>query len=152
MGMSGDKLFSLSPSTQEILTTLDDAEQLFWADLALVARRGKVSRARDATVSLAMIRALQSSLGKASKAGPVLTAGLLGQSCPTILHIVTENSPHRRLYCDYAAPRITRGYPAEIPRLSGIRRFTVATDYAQWFDLTPTQNAHASSIGHDGLR
>ena len=29
MGMSGDKLFSLSPSTQEILTILDNAENLF---------------------------------------------------------------------------------------------------------------------------
>jgi separase len=89
MGMSGDKLFSLSPSTQEILTTLDNAEKLFWSDLALVARRGKVSRVRDAAIALAMIRALQSSLGKASKAGPVLTAGLLGKHTRVLL-IVTQ--------------------------------------------------------------
>lgn len=78
MGVSGDKLNRLSPSIQDILATLDSAESLFWADLALVARRGNVSRVRDAAVSLAMIRALQSSLGRAGKAGPVLTAALLG--------------------------------------------------------------------------
>lgn len=80
MGMSGDKLLSLSPSTQDILTALDSAERLFWADLALIARRGNVSDVRDAAVSLALIRALQTSLGKAGKEGPVLTARLLG-SC-----------------------------------------------------------------------
>jgi len=79
MGMSGDKLFSLSPSTQEILTILDNAEKLFWADLADVARRGNVSRVRDATISLAVIRALQSSLGRTGMAAPVLMASLLGE-------------------------------------------------------------------------
>lgn len=78
MGMSGDKLFSLSPSTQEILIALDNAENLFWADLALVARRGHVSRVRDATVSLAIIKALQSSLGKAGGTSPALSTCLLG--------------------------------------------------------------------------
>ena len=89
MGMSGDKLFSLSPSTQEILTILDNAEKLFWADLAIVARRGKVSRVRDATVSLAMIRALQSSLGRATKMAPVLTAGLLSEYFVKVLCVRT---------------------------------------------------------------
>lgn len=79
MGMSSDKIFSLSPSAQDILATLVGAERLFWADLTAIARRGKVSRMRDAAVSLAMIRALQSSLGKAGKAGPVLAASLLGK-------------------------------------------------------------------------
>lgn len=79
MGMSGDKNFSLSPSTQDILATLAGAERLFWADLAVIARRGKVSRMRDTVVSLAVIRALQSSLGKAGKAGPVLATSLLGE-------------------------------------------------------------------------
>lgn len=77
--MSSEKLFSMSPSTQEILAALDNAEKLFWADLSLVSRKGRVSRVRDATLSLAMIRALQSSLGRAGKTGPVLTASLLGK-------------------------------------------------------------------------
>ena len=78
MGMTGDKLFSLSPSTEDIVATLDSAEKLFWTDLAAVARHGKVTRVRSAIVSLAVIRALQSSLGRAAKVNPVLTTGLLG--------------------------------------------------------------------------
>jgi len=78
MGMSGDKLLSLVPSMQDIMTTLDKAEKLFWADLELTAHRGKVSHVRDTVVSLALIRALQTSLGKAGKKGPVLAINLLG--------------------------------------------------------------------------
>jgi hypothetical protein len=80
MGMSGHKLLSLVPSMHDILTTLDNAEKLFWADLGLTAKRGKVSHVRDTVVSLALIRALQTSLGKAGKGGPVLAVNLLGWS------------------------------------------------------------------------
>lgn len=69
---------SLSPSAQDILTILGNAESLFWDDLTRVSRQGSASRVRDAAVSLAVIRALQSSLGKPGKTGPVLTATLLG--------------------------------------------------------------------------
>jgi hypothetical protein len=150
MGMSGDRLFSLSPSTQEILTTLDNAEKLFWSDLALVARRGRVSRVRDATVSLAMIKALQTSLGKARRAGPVLTASLLSKNYAKVIFMVTNHfAAHRRIYCDHAAPRVTRGYPAEVSYVSGVRRLTMASDNTRWFPPSATQNAHASSNGLD---
>jgi separase len=81
--MSGQKL-SLSPSTQDILTTLDSAEKLFWADLGYTGKRGRVLHVRDAVVSLALIRALQTSLGKAGKEGPILAANLLGSSPFTV--------------------------------------------------------------------
>ena len=105
MGMTDDKLFSISPSTEDIVTALDSAEKLFWADLAAVARHGNVTRVRSATVSLAVIRALQSSLGRAAKVGPVLMASLLGAFYASIwLQPLTNFSP-RRLCCDHAAPR-----------------------------------------------
>ena len=44
---------------------------------------------RDATVSLAMIRALQSSLGRVTKIAPVLTAGLLGEIFVKVLCVKT---------------------------------------------------------------
>jgi separase len=84
MGMSGDKLLSLAPSTQEILTTLDNAEKLFWVDLAFVGQRGKVLHVRDAAVSLALIRALQTSLGKAEKEGTLVAVNLLGSYLPLL--------------------------------------------------------------------
>ncbi|KAJ7741576.1 cysteine peptidase C50 [Mycena maculata] len=80
MGMSTDKAPALSPSTHDILHTLDHAEQLFWLDFTLFSRRGDVSRVRDAVVSLALIRALQTSLGKSGNQDPVLVAGLLDVS------------------------------------------------------------------------
>ena len=79
MGMSGNRDPSLAPATRDILGALVDAEKLFWADLALTSRRGGVAHVREASVSLAMIRALQSSLGKASADAPLLAARLLGR-------------------------------------------------------------------------
>ncbi|KAJ6630611.1 peptidase family C50-domain-containing protein [Mycena sp. CBHHK59/15] len=80
MGMSTDKVPSLSPSTHDILHTLDRAEQLFWLDFTLFSRRGDVPRVRNAVVSLALIRALQTSLGKSGNQDPVLVSGLLDVS------------------------------------------------------------------------
>ncbi|KAF7984668.1 hypothetical protein HWV62_12932 [Athelia sp. TMB] len=122
MGMSGEKLSSLSPSTQDLLTTLNDTEGLFWADLALVARRGNVSRVRDATVSLAMIRALQNSLGKAGKAGPVLTAALLDASTAVtlrreLLEAIQQKFPDAAAFDDLQWPLITaNGSPLPRPQ------------------------------------
>ena len=76
--MVGERI-TASATTQEILGTLGAAEKLFWADLALVARRGKVAHVRDAVVSLALIKAFQTSLGQSRIEGPTLTARLLGQ-------------------------------------------------------------------------
>ncbi len=77
MGMAKEKP-TTSASSQEILAILDDAEKLFWSDLALVARRGNVFHFRDAAISLALIRAFQTSLGKIGTSGPTLAARLLG--------------------------------------------------------------------------
>ena len=68
----------VSTDTHEILSILANAEKLFWSELALVAKRGKVFHVRDAAISLALIRAFQASLGKTNKEGPTLTARLLG--------------------------------------------------------------------------
>ena len=78
MGMSGDKPLSATPSTKEILMTLGDAEKLFWADLN--TGRGKVPGVRNAALSLALIKALQTSLGKSEKESTVTALNLLGKS------------------------------------------------------------------------
>jgi separase len=79
MGMTGSKILAHTPSTQDILTILMNAEKLFWSDLALITRRGHVSQVREAAISLALIRAFQTSLGKAGLEGPILTVQLLGK-------------------------------------------------------------------------
>lgn len=80
MGMSTKNELTLSPQTQDILATLDSAEALFWANLTLIARRGSVPAVRDTVVSLALIRAFQTSLGKSGPSGPALAVGLLGNT------------------------------------------------------------------------
>jgi separase len=78
MGMTSAKAMSPTPGSQEISVILNNAEQLFWSDLALIARRGQVPQVREAAISLALIRAFQTSLGKSGLEGPVLAARLLG--------------------------------------------------------------------------
>ena len=79
MGMSSKLDLKLSHTTQDILVTLDAAEKLFWKNLSLIGRRGKVTDVREAVVSLALIQAFQTSLGKSSAGGPNLAIGLLGE-------------------------------------------------------------------------
>lgn len=129
MGMSGDRLFSLSPSTQEILTTLDTAEKLFWAELAAVARRGKICRVRDATVSLAVINALQSSLGRVNKVGPVLAASLLSKLSPTSMHLESQ----QRLFLDVSSAITLRRELLEAIQ----QKFIRTSDDLQWPLITP---------------
>ncbi|KAJ7271936.1 peptidase family C50-domain-containing protein [Mycena haematopus] len=96
MGMSTDKAPALSPSTHDILHTLDRAEQLFWLDFTLFSRRGDVSPVRDAVVSLALIRAFQTSLGKSGNQDPVLVAGLLDASTAiTLSREMLETIQHK---------------------------------------------------------
>lgn len=82
MGMSTDKAPALSPATEDILNTLNDAARLFSADLAQTLRKGGVSHLRDALVSSALVRALQVSLGNSAHNGPALVSGLLGELQP----------------------------------------------------------------------
>lgn len=84
MGMSNKNGVVLTPPTQVILNALDEAEKLSWANLELIARKGDVASVREATVSLALIRAFQTSLGTLQEDGPTLAAGLLGKFIQTM--------------------------------------------------------------------
>lgn len=113
MGMSTDKAPALSPSTHDILHTLDHAEQLFWLDFTLFSRRGDVSRVRDAVVSLALIRAFQTSLGKSGNQDPVLIAGLLDISTAItlsreMLEAIQHKFPALTMFDDLQWPLASR--------------------------------------------
>ncbi|KAI6148818.1 peptidase family C50-domain-containing protein [Pisolithus tinctorius] len=86
MPLSGGKDASSTPATHDILGALGDAEDLFWADLALTSRCGNVPHVREAAVSLGMIQVLQSALGKAASDGPLLATCLLDTSSAITLH------------------------------------------------------------------
>ncbi|KAJ6597043.1 cysteine peptidase C50 [Mycena vulgaris] len=142
MGMSTDKAPALSPSTHDILHTLDHAEQLFWLDFTLFSRRGDVSRVRDAVVSLALIRALQTSLGKSGNQDPVLVAGLLDVSTAItlgreMLEAIQHKFPALSVADDLQWPLATRnGSP--LPRLqnNGPSRFTLNTSFGSELDVS----------------
>ncbi|KAH7890369.1 peptidase family C50-domain-containing protein [Phlebopus sp. FC_14] len=86
LGRSGDEDLSLATASQEILRSLAEAEELFSGDLALTLRNGTVPHVRGAAVSLAVITALQASLGKACRDGPLVAARLLDASSAITLH------------------------------------------------------------------
>ena len=78
MGMSCDKPLPMLPSTQDLLKLLQHAEGLFWSDLNSMSKKGSVSHVREAAISLAIVRALQTSLGLVDDQGSALAGRLLG--------------------------------------------------------------------------
>lgn len=78
MGMTCEGVMSPPASTREALAALGTAEQFFWSALELSFDRGEAAHVRDLTTSLALIRALQTSLGKNGKNGATVAANLLG--------------------------------------------------------------------------
>ncbi|KAG8894550.1 hypothetical protein FRB99_001141, partial [Tulasnella sp. 403] len=84
-GMSSGEGVALPTSTREILASLANAEKYFWAGLELSSSRGEVHQVRDAALSLTLIRAFQTSLGKGGKNGAVIAASLLDVSAAVTL-------------------------------------------------------------------
>ncbi|PFH48873.1 hypothetical protein AMATHDRAFT_148907 [Amanita thiersii Skay4041] len=80
MGMTCKAKEAISPAARDLLSILDNAAKLFWASLSFVAVNGRVSDVRNATISLALISAFQTSLGKPGKGGSSVAAGLLDAS------------------------------------------------------------------------
>lgn len=80
MGMSSCEGVTPPTSTREILASLANAERFFWSGLELSSERGEVHQVREAAVSLMLIRAYQTSLGKGGKNGAIIAAALLGES------------------------------------------------------------------------
>lgn len=78
MGMSSNHDLALTPSTQDILGALDSAEKLYQENLVSTASRGSVVSVRESALSLALIRAFQTSLGRLGNGGPAVSAFLLG--------------------------------------------------------------------------
>jgi separase len=79
IGISSKLAHALSLPVQDILVTLNKAEQLYWENLSLIARKGSVLEVRDTLVSLALVQAFQTSLGKSGNVDPRIAAGLLGE-------------------------------------------------------------------------
>ncbi|KAK7020489.1 cysteine peptidase C50 [Favolaschia claudopus] len=130
MGMSTDRAPALAPSSFDILHILDRAEQLFWLDFTLFSRRGDVARVRHAVVSLALIRAFQTSLGQSGTRDPVLVAGLLDASTAVtlsreMLEAIQHKFPPLTIADDLQWPLASRtGSPISVTQSTATTRFT----------------------------
>ncbi|KAI0266095.1 peptidase family C50-domain-containing protein [Gloeopeniophorella convolvens] len=117
MGLSDDQSLLATPSAQTIMRTLTDAERLFYSNLTISARRGKVPRVREAASSLALIRSYQSSLG--ANDSSLLIANLL-DACANItlrrelLEVISYKLPSFRTQDDLCWPllNVTGEQPA----------------------------------------
>ncbi|KAG8988816.1 hypothetical protein FRB93_003969 [Tulasnella sp. JGI-2019a] len=85
LGMSSGEGVSVPTSTAELFACLSNAEKFFWAGLELSSSRGEVHQFREAALSLMLIRAFQTSLGKGGKNGSVIAAALLDVSSSVTL-------------------------------------------------------------------
>ncbi|KAG8921766.1 hypothetical protein FRC02_012360 [Tulasnella sp. 418] len=96
MGMSSTEGAVPPTSTREILTTLVNAEEFFWSCLEIGSSHGEVHQIREAALSLAMIRALQTSLGRSDINGSNIVAGLLDvATAPTLRRELGECIDHK---------------------------------------------------------
>ncbi|KZT24871.1 hypothetical protein NEOLEDRAFT_1134566 [Neolentinus lepideus HHB14362 ss-1] len=84
MGSLSGKRTSLSPVAQDILSTLANSERLLWSGLSIISRRGQVPHVRSAVLTLALVRALQTSFGRAGN-DAALAAGLLDHTSAILL-------------------------------------------------------------------
>ena len=86
MGMISKRGHAITATTQDLLNILKNAAKLFWTNLSL-ANNGCVPDVRNATISLALISAFQTSLGRPREAEPSVAVGLLGEPRKTCAYI-----------------------------------------------------------------
>ncbi|KAG8981364.1 hypothetical protein FRB90_007306, partial [Tulasnella sp. 427] len=85
MGMSSGDGVAPPTSTRDILASIANAEKFFWAGLELSGSRGEVQQVREAALSLGLLRAFQTALGKGGQNNAVIAAGLLDVSAAVTL-------------------------------------------------------------------
>ncbi|KNZ74935.1 Separin [Termitomyces sp. J132] len=85
MGMTSGITNTPLSAAQDILVTLEAAEKLFWECLVLITKIGRITDVREAGISLALVQAFRTSLGKSNVDVPNLTASLLDASAAITL-------------------------------------------------------------------
>lgn len=78
MGMHTNQRIG-SGSAQDIVNTLDEAEEHFWSSLSVLAQRGNVLDIRESAIALAVIKSFQTSMGKKDEKIHVMMSRLLGE-------------------------------------------------------------------------
>lgn len=81
MGMSSRNNAQRMLPIGDILSALDSAEKYFQCSIKLTEKAGDVVHLRGAAVSLALVKAFQTSLGKLDDFDAICAASLLGKAC-----------------------------------------------------------------------
>lgn len=102
MGMSSGEGVAPPTSTRDILASVVNAEKFFWAGLELGGSRGEVQQVREAALSLGLLRAFQTALGKGGKNNAIIAAALLGECCSIAFPSLLTDPSSRRCFrgCD----------------------------------------------------
>ena len=80
MGMLSRNTAQRVPPVGDVLVALDSAEKYFRDSIALTEKSGDVLHLRDAAVSLALVKAFQTSLGKIDDRNAIYATSLLGKN------------------------------------------------------------------------
>ncbi|KAI0918289.1 hypothetical protein AcV5_002308 [Taiwanofungus camphoratus] len=147
VGMSSSRTTSISSAAQDILHTLTAVEKSLWADLSLIAHRGNVPHVRDTATSLALIRALQTSLGSGGEEASGIAAHLIDVSSAITLHReMLEAIQHKFIdpvsFNDMRWPSMTPNGSPLAPRTQTHSRFEPAGDSDEEVDDV----CHSSSL------
>ncbi|KAJ8693527.1 separin protein [Pleurotus ostreatus] len=124
--MSMSRPEGVTPSiTHDIPGLLEKASQMYWSELDLISTQGEVPKVRNAAVSLAMIQALQTSLGKNGAAASNILVNLLDATTAISLHremldVVRHKFDQLRSTNDLQWPSTERptGAKVAVPRFS----------------------------------
>ncbi|KAM6503193.1 cysteine peptidase C50 [Amanita muscaria] len=141
MCMTSKSKHAISPTSQDLLNILDNAAKLFWANLSLISANGNVPDVRNATTSLALISAFQTSLGRPGKLESILAATLLDVSSSiTLQRELLEAIPYKfldiRSVDDLEWPLIsTEGKPLPRPSKKPIQNILDTSDEDEDEDL-----------------
>ncbi|KAJ3742013.1 cysteine peptidase C50 [Lentinula detonsa] len=108
---SNNLSISVTPTMVDIAKDLEHTEKLFWSYLSALGQKGFVPYIREASMSIAIIKTFQASLGRFDPKTPLLTAGLLDASASLtlrseMLEAISNKFPPITLHDDLRWPKL----------------------------------------------
>ncbi|KAJ3998053.1 cysteine peptidase C50 [Lentinula boryana] len=126
---SSNLSISVTPTMVDIAKDLEHTEKLFWSYLSALGQKGFVPYIRESSMSIAIIKTFQASLGRFDPKTPLLTAGLLDASASLtlrseMLEAISNKFPPITLHDDLRWPKLS-DFGAPLPHLD---KANVASD------------------------
>ncbi|KAJ3737449.1 cysteine peptidase C50 [Lentinula guzmanii] len=133
---SNNLSISVTPTMVDIAKDLEHTEKLFWSYLSALGQKGFVPYIREASMSIAIIKTFQASLGRFDPKTPLLTVGLLDASASLtlrseMLEAISNKFPPITLHDDLRWPKLS-DFGAPLPHLD---KANVASDDSDSDDM-----------------